>query len=151
MAHTQPLADSELHPINKPFLSEKPKLRKYIQKQGLTGLANDTKWNELITHMRNSHKEWLPSFRFNCINSNFISTWDCEWYHHLPFPFMSVSWFEISFIEEIPRGNLMKSIYIDHSEDLIKLLKDIGFEFEKGKNTLRIFGYNPRNYIDFQN
>jgi hypothetical protein len=70
------------------------KIKKLIARKNMAGLANDTKWDELIESMR-SKKEWRPSYRSKSV-SGYISGWDTEWYYHLPFPFVGVEWFEIS-------------------------------------------------------
>jgi hypothetical protein len=42
---------------------ERDRLRRIIERSGLCGLANDTKWDEFITAMR-SRTEWRPSYRY---------------------------------------------------------------------------------------
>ena len=144
MKPQRPLANAELVPLNRPFVSELPKLRKLIAASNLVGLANDTKWNELITHIRNLAGEWRPMYRCNCIASDFISQFEAEWWHHLPFPLISVRWLEVTFIEEIFRGHLLNSKIVDHSPEIQNLLTKIGFEFEKGTEAFRIFAYAPK-------
>ena len=145
-----PKANAEPVYSTRPFVSEIPKLRRLIADQGLTGLANDTKWNELIDFMRKVPREnWCAGYRYRCIDSDFVSEWDCEWWHHLPFPFISVMWLDLSFEEEIRRGQLISPQVIDHSSDLEDLLTTIGFDFEKGADTIRIFGYAPRDRDGF--
>ena len=146
-----PRAEVESRPLDRPFVSEKPKLRKLIASQNLTGLANDTKWNELIQSMRSdSSKDWCPGYRFNCIDSDYISDWDCEWWYHLPFPFMSVRWIEILYIEKKDgKGILLPLEVVDHSDRFITLLKKIGLDFKKGTDAIRVFGYAPRDLTDF--
>jgi hypothetical protein len=140
-----PKANAEVMLPSRPFVSEIPKLRKIIASEGLTGLANDTKWNELITAMRQTPTEdWCSSFRYRCIDSDFVSHWDCEWWHHLPFPFISVMWFDLSCHEEIHLGRLLEPTVVDHSPEIVKLLSSIGFDFEIGSDAIRIFGYAPR-------
>lgn len=147
MATTQhPKANAEIVHPSRPFESEIPKLRKLSAALGLTGLANDTKWNELITTMRATPREnWCPSFRFRCIDSDHVSHWDCEWWHHLPFPFISVMWFELHFKDEIHRGHLLPPQMVDHSSEIESVLSSIGFDFEKGDDAIRIYGYAPRD------
>lgn len=151
MTDTQhPRANAEIVHPSRPFISEIPKLRKIIAADGLTGLANDTKWNELIDFMRKVPREnWCAGYRYRRIDSDFVSEWDGEWWHHLPFPLMSVMWLDLSFEEEIRRGQLILPQIIDHSPDLKALLMRIGFDFEKGANTIRIFGYAPRDRQGF--
>ncbi len=151
MKHHKPLANAEQVHSDRPFVSEIPKLRKLIGSMNLVGLANDTKWNELLTLMRKTNpKDWCPSFRFKCIDSEYVSKWDTEWWHHLPFPFISVHWFDLSFREEIHRGRLLEPEIIDHSKKIDKILSTIGFDYEKGKEIFRIFGYAPKNYREFK-
>lgn len=143
-----PRAEAEQWPHDRPFVSEKSKLRKIIASKGLTGLANDTKWNELIQTMRADG--WSPCYRCNCIDSNYISEWDSEWWHHLPFPLMSVSELDLSVTEEKDtKGGRTLPGQIDHTLELENLLTKIGFEFEIGKDVIRIFGYAPKDRSDF--
>lgn len=146
-----PKADAELMPLDRPFVSEIPKLRKIIAAEGLSGLANDTKWNELLKNMRSRGvKDWRPGYRFRCIGSDYVSGWDGEWSHHLPFPFISVRWFDLSYHEDVTTARLLPTKTIDHSAELQELLSTIGFDFEGGPEAIRIFGYAPRDYTDFK-
>lgn len=148
-----PYADSELHPHDRPFVSEIPRLKKLIAAENLVGLANNTKWNELFTYMRESiqfEPKWIPCFRFNCIDSDYISVWDNEWYNHLPYPMLSVMWFEIEYKEECVKKNNTEIVTIDHSARLESLIKSIGFEYEKGSTSLRIYGYSPIDRTGFE-
>lgn len=145
-----PKANAEMVPRDRPFTSEIPKLRKIIAALGLTGLANDTKWNELITAMRNVPiAGWSPAFRYRCVDSDFVSRWDGEWWHHLPFPFISVMWMELRYLEEIHRGRLVVPKVVDHSAEVAGLLGTIGFDYEKGATAFRVFGYAPRDRTGF--
>ena len=125
------------------------RLRKIVAERGLCGLANNNKWDKLITFMRNKKKSWVPSYRFKCIDG-VISHWDTEWWYHLPFPFISVEWFDIGFLQEIRRGRLLKPEIIDHSSWIENLLSQIRFEYEKGLDFFRIFGYSPKSYELFE-
>lgn len=106
-----PMADA----APKGFDSEKA--MKTIFSRNLSGLANNTKWNELITAVR-ANEEWRPYYRTKSVNG-YISGWDSEWFYHLPFPFMCVEWFDIS-IESPPHIN---------ADWLLNLVANIGFEF----------------------
>jgi hypothetical protein len=66
---------------------EHAKLKRVIAERSLCGLANDTKWDEFISAMR--VRDWKPSYRYKCIAGP-PSSWDVEWFYHLPFPLMSV-------------------------------------------------------------
>ncbi len=151
MKEMLPKANDELVPLERPFTSEIPKLRKLAVAGGLSGLANDTKWNELLKFMRSKGaEEWTPCFRFKCIDSERISGWDGEWFYHLPFPFVSVHWLDLRFTEEIYVAKLLPRKRVDHSIELLEVLSAIGLDFEKGAEVIRIFAYSPRDYTGFK-
>ena len=127
-----------------PIQVDEAKLNKNIIALQITGLANNVKWNKLIIHMRNK-SQWVPSYRSKWING-YITDWDVEWYHHLPFPFKGVLWFDIGIKQSIFRGHLLKDKIINHSEELISTIKLIGFEYEVSNDFIRIFGYSPKDY-----
>lgn len=124
--------------------NEREKLHRLIANHGLCGLANDTKWDELIEAMR-KREIWRPSYRYKCIDG--VPTgWDVEWFYHLPFPMISVEWFDIGHRQEVLEHRLPSKIStVDHSEWVVPLLKQIGLDFRVGINMIRIFGYCPRS------
>ena len=132
-----PSAKATQHP------DERRKLRRVIEERGLVGLANDTKWDELLAFMR-SRREWLPSYRYKCVDGP-PSGWDVEWYYHLPFPLMSVEWFDIGRRQETYRGRLIPPLVTDHLPWIEAALRQIGFDYEVGPELIRIFGYAPRS------
>jgi hypothetical protein len=78
------------------------------------------------------------------------SEWDVEWFYHLPFPFASVEWFDIGLWETAPpKGRLLASTTIDHTEEISKVVAQVGFEFDVRADVLRIWGYLPKSYEDF--
>ncbi len=111
---------------------------------GLHSVANTTKWQLLLDLMRN-RSGWVPLYRFCCIDSE-LSGWDREWWYHVPIPFISVEWLELSTTEEVTRGAMVYSKEIDHSEWIINFLESAKFEFDRIGSNIRIFGYIPRNY-----
>jgi|SRR5580704_3892859 hypothetical protein len=126
------------------FPGEREKLKRLIAQRGLAGLASDTKWNELITAMR-SRKEWRPAYRFKCIDGP-PAAWDREWFYDLPFPFLSVEWFDIAHLQEITIHRLpIRKDIIDHSTWIEPLLRDIGLDYRGGSKMFRVFGYFPRD------
>ena len=117
-------------------------MQRIIAQRGLSGLANDTKWNELISAMR-SQMNWRPAFRFKSVEG-YTSNWDREWSYHLPFPFISAEWLDLYCLEKDVIHRLPPQIsVIDHSSWIEPLLQRIGLDFQKGVATIRIFGYYP--------
>jgi GGDEF domain-containing protein len=128
-------------PANAANDGEIAKLRRLVVRLNLTGLANDTKWEELLTAMR-SKAVWVPKFRYRCIDSDFVSSWDGEWLHHVPMPMISVAWMDLRHFE-FDRHLPPRLIY--HSVELCELLDRIGLDYTVGDHAIRIFGYAPRD------
>jgi hypothetical protein len=123
---------------------ERRKVQRVIAERGLCGLANDTKWDEFISEMR-SRKDWIPSYRFKCVDGK-PSSWDVEWSYHLPFPFISVEWFDIGILQESREHRLPPRIQVtDHSHWIEELLRRVGLEYQKVSKMIRIFGYSPKD------
>ena len=123
---------------------EKYKILNIIEFKQLCGMANNTKWNELINTIR-QWQEWQPSYRYKTV-ANYISDWDVEWYYHLPFPFIGVEWFDIGLYEKVHVGRLVKDKIIDHTKEIIDLLILYKFEYEVHVDIVRIWGYSPKTY-----
>ncbi|HDY91839.1 MAG TPA: hypothetical protein ENH67_09225 [Pseudoalteromonas sp.] len=103
--------------------------KRIIAEKQLVGAANNTKWNKLISEMRELPNP--PCYRTKVVNG-YISGWDSEWYYHLPFPLLCVEWIDIEL-----------------TDNALSLVSSIGFEFEKTKSTIRIWGYFPKCYESF--
>ena len=127
---------------------DRAKLRRVIAERGLCGLANDTKWDEFILAMRR-RETWTPRYRCKCVDGP-VSSWDGEWFYHLPFPLISVEWLDITFLEETREHRLPPRIHVtDHSPWLEELLLQVGLDYQKGRTMIRIFGYSPKSLEAF--
>ncbi|WP_457325383.1 DUF6678 family protein [Roseateles sp. P5_E11] len=122
--------------------------RAAVTTRNLASASNNTRWNELITHIR-ALDGWRPSYRSKSVDGT-VSNWDVEWFYHLPFPFEAVEWFDIGLSEEGPFiGKLLPRASIDHRNEILPILEKIGFDFEQRGDVVRIWGYLPRSYDDF--
>lgn len=127
-----------------PSPEQREKLRRIVVKRGLGGLANDTKWNELIAAIRDRTED-RPGFRYKCIDGP-PSGWNSEWFYHFPFPMLSVEWMNLSCRQSEIEHRLPPRIMVtDHFQWLIPLLQRIGLDFQAGTNMIRIYGYTPRS------
>jgi hypothetical protein len=125
-------------------LREREQVLRIVAERGLGGLANDTKWDELIAAIR-ARKAWRPSYRFKCVDGP-PSRWDVEWFYHLPFPMVAVEWLDIAYLQEVREHRLPPLVHtVDHSLWIEPLLATIGLDYRKGTTMVRIFGYCPRN------
>jgi hypothetical protein len=126
---------------------EKEKIRLVVAARGLVGAANDTKWRLLLERMR-EREGWRPSYRFKTVAGP-PSSWDVEWFYHLPFPMMSVEWFDIGLEEKTLVGRLLSPVITNHGEWILAILSEARFCFEVRGAVVRIFGYLPKDYSGF--
>lgn len=122
---------------------EKERIRSVISKRGLVGAANDVKWGRLLDAMR-QRAGWRPSYRYKCVDGP-PSGWDVEWWYHLPFPMMSVEWFDIGCHQIVHRGKLIDPQVVDHTNWIVKILQDAKFCYDVHGDIVRIFGYLPKS------
>lgn len=119
-----------------------------VAARNLGSVSNDTRWDELINYFRRE-TGWRPLYRSKSV-TGYTSAWEVEWFYHLPFPFASVEWFDICLWEEVrAKGRLLAPSKIDHTDEILKFVEKVGFEFEVRGDILRIWGYMPKSYEDF--
>ena len=63
---------------------------------------------------------------------------------------ISTLWLDLNFIEKTSHGLLLTPDVVDHSAEVEKLLSNIGLDYEKGEESIRVFGYSPRDRTDFE-
>ena len=63
----------------------------------------------------------------------------------MPFPMMSVEWFDICYFQEIRRGALIEPEIIDHSDWIVKILHDARFCYDVVGDIARIHAYLPKS------
>ena len=124
---------------------EKDQIRRTVERLGLTGAANDVKWGRLLDAMR-LRDDWTLSFRYKCVNSDYISEWFGEWWHHLPLPMMSAKWLDLNCLQDSFRGYALKHGEIDHSVWILPLIDEIGFCYDVVGNIVRVHGYLPKSF-----
>lgn len=89
-----------------------------------------------------------PSFRCGFVDSDYIADWDAEWFYHLPLPAMGWSFMDLACCDWL--GNGQKTDLV-HRTEVESIVKRIGFDYEISTFGLRIFGYAPRDYREFEN
>lgn len=128
---------------------DKAKILKEVYKKQLVGLCNNTKWNEILSTFR--QKKWTVSNRCKWISGN-ISKWENDWNYHLPFPFVGVEWFDIDFEKYeffIKDGGRHENI-INLKSEILEFIQSVGVEYEVADKFVRIWGYGPKCYKEFE-
>ncbi|ALO42783.1 DUF6678 family protein [Pseudoalteromonas phenolica] len=129
---------------------DKSKLLKQIHQKQLVGLCNNTKWNEILTAFRDN--QWFVANRSKWINGQ-ISQWENDWAYHLPFPFLGVEWFDICYEKvdfHIENGG-RHTVVTNLKNEILEFIKNVGVEFEFNNTFVRVWGYAPKCYLNFNN
>ena len=127
---------------------EKEAIRSVIARRGLCGLANDTKWNELLNAMRDYGCD-VPYYRWKCVDGRPVG-WEGSWTYHAPYPMMSVEWLDILFWHHPLRPGMSGFIWAagaveSHADRIEAIVKKVGLDYAVGVNMIRIFGYSPKS------
>lgn len=107
--------------------------RRYIQREALCPIMNDTKWEELVSAMR-SLGDFTPRYRQKHVRWNDPAEWDAEWYYHLR-PFSVVEWVDIDPVDSRHKPPT------DHLAEVERALRQASIPFSRKGPYLRVWGY----------
>ena len=124
--------------------ASRDRIRRIVRERQLVGLANDTKWTELLTRMR-QHDGGRPPFRCKCIDSSQVTRWDSEWIYHPPMPLLVIEWLDVRLVRVERVGRLVPDRVVERFPWVVPALVRIGFDMEVRSDVVRIFGYAPRD------
>jgi hypothetical protein len=117
------------------------RLERYIEREQLVSSMNDTKWRELQAAMA-SVAPYPPRYRVKCLRmlEPHVESWERDWSTHLP-TYKAIEWVDIDPIRRERRGQLLKDLETDQTDELIELLRKHSIPFEPNSPYLRIYGY----------
>ena len=117
------------------------RLARHIQREQLVSCMNDTKWGELRAAMASVAPN-PPRYRVKCLRDAAPSPegWERDWRNHLP-SFKTIEWVEVDPIHRTRRGQLLKDIERDMTDDIVSLLRGHSIPFEHSTGHLRIYGW----------
>jgi hypothetical protein len=119
------------------------RLARYIEREQLVSLINDTKWREAIQAIQ-TVAGYVPRFRVKDLRGPEPSdnAWDGSFPYHVPRPFNVIEWLELEPRVRILRGQLVAAQVTDYTEALIAALRAISVPFEQRGPYIRIWGYS---------
>ena len=119
------------------------RLARYIEREQIVGLMNDTKWREVI-HAIQAIAGYVPQFRVKDLlgPEPADDAWDGSFPHHVPRPFKIIEWLEFEPVVRIPRGQLVAPEATDYTEALMAALRSVSVPFEQRGPYIRIWGYS---------
>ncbi|MFC1609731.1 DUF6678 family protein [Myxococcota bacterium] len=116
------------------------RLQRYIEREQLVSVMNDTKWRELQVVIT-EELSFRPRYRVKCLRGADDFYWDTDWHTHLP-TFKEIEWLEIDPICKERQGRLVPDIATDKSAELESLLQSVSIPFERRDGLIRVYGYH---------
>ena len=97
------------------------RLDRYIIREGLASVMNQTKWCEAIKTM--SEVSGYPRFRVKCVRDREPSPerWEGSFPHHVPYPYKVIEWLEVDYTEELSEAFGKASIPFIRIGDVIRI------------------------------
>jgi len=116
------------------------RLARYIEREGLVCVMNDTKWQRLFDALQ-PIQGWLD-FRRKDVRGNEreSESWCSDLYMMLG-NWSSIEWLDIRAQRSIPRGALLQPRIEDSTPLLIQSVRRAGVRFSQHEHCIRIWGY----------
>lgn len=114
------------------------RLERYIRREQLVSVMNNTKWRELQTAMAGVRPA-QPQYVVKDLQST-KPTRERDWTYHLGL-YKSIEWVDIDPVYRERRGALLPDLEHDMTEQVIGLLRERSIPYELGPEYIRIYGY----------
>jgi hypothetical protein len=114
-------------------LQDVERTRRFVEREGLTSVMNQTKWEALVAAMR-SLQGFTPRFRPKCVRAVKLGSWDHDWYYYLR-PFSVIEWVDIDPIDSRSYPPTDRTLEIEQA------LRAIRVSFSRQEPCLRVWGY----------
>src|SRR4051812_27050224 len=120
-------------------MEDRKRLRRHLEREGLTGAMNDTKWRRLFQSLKKI--DHLLRFRRKDVRDavSLEPGWDQIW--HVMGGWENIEWLDISARTSHHRGALVPPRIEDHTEDLLEALRTAGVRYSITAEGVRIWGY----------
>ena len=116
------------------------KLRRYIEKNQITCVLNDTKWEQLFQSLKKI--EWTLDFQRKDLDEQDPeeSNWDSDIYHVMG-ESQNIEWLYIRAQVSEHQGALLKPKITDNTPLLLEAIKHANIPYSMHKDGVKIWGY----------
>jgi hypothetical protein len=119
---------------------DKARLRSYIEREQLSGVLNDTKWQLLFESLRAIEGK-LDFLRRDVRDSDISEPrWDSDIYHVFGC-WENIEWLCIRAKLSFPQGALLPPKIENFTNELIDAVKKIGIPYSKTEDGIKVWGY----------
>lgn len=119
---------------------DRARLKNYIEREQLSGVLNDTKWQKLFDALE-PLQEKLDFLRKDVRDAeNTKPRWDSDLYHVFGL-WENIEWICIRAKLSIPQGALLEPKIEDYTNELISVLKKTSIPYSRTADGIKIWGY----------
>ena len=121
---------------------DRDRLDRYIERESLAAIMNDTKWAEAI-HAIQSVDGYCVQFRVRCLRDEGQPSghWDRSFPHHIPTPYKAIEWIDINPVLTSRVGAQVPPKESDFRVAICKALSRFAIPYEELDDIIRIYGY----------
>lgn len=122
------------------------RLNRYIARESLVPVMNNTKWKETILALQSVDGFWVQ-FRVKCLRDMQEPVgWDRSFPYHIPTPYRVIEWLEVNPVVTTRVGALVKPRQADFRAAIREALQRYSIPNEERDGAIRIYGYKrPSN------
>ncbi len=127
---------------------DQDRLDRYIERELLAPLMNETKWNEAILALQ-SVEGFYVQFRVKCLRDiEEPFGWDRSFPYHIPGPYKAIEWLDINPVVTTRVGALVPPKVSDFRAEIRAALQRYSIPNEERDGTIRIYGYKRPSKSD---
>ena len=120
---------------------DRERLARYISRESLVSVMNETKWQEAIQALRGA----IGSVRFRVKELRGseppADRWESSFPDHLPHPYKHIEWLEVDPVVRLPRGALLAPAVRDCTQAAEEALRRSSVPFQCTDGVIRLQGY----------
>ena len=118
------------------------RLTRYISRESLVSVMNDTKWQEAIQAFRGAISGNVR-FRVKELRGGEppADRWESGFPEHLPHPYKHIEWLEVDPVVRLPRGALLAPAIHDCTQAVEEALRRSSVPFHLTGGIIRLHGY----------
>lgn len=133
---------SELMELTSDQKKDRERLERYIAREGLSSVMNQTRWREAIQVLLQTQGYGLR-FLVKCLREPEASAiqWESSFPYHVPQPFTVIEWLEVDPVVRKRQGQVVAEEVQDHTEAVLTALRSRNVPCFQVHGLIRIPGY----------
>lgn len=117
------------------------RLRRYIEREDLRRVMNNTKWREAVEVVGSLQPEFPVRFRARWVSDRSEPHWDGSFPSHVPSPWLGIEWLDLRTIVTFASGPNGEPRTWDRTQEILSGLSAHNVPYSYADGIVRIWGY----------